>query len=60
MLVLTRRRSESIIVGGNIEIIIVHISEKKVRLGINAPKDISINRKEVHEAIENTKRKNST
>jgi carbon storage regulator len=39
-------------VGGNIEITIVNVRGNKVRLGITAPKDISVHRKEVYEAIQ--------
>lgn len=52
MLVLTRKKNESILIGDNIEIIISEIEEGKVKIGINAPKDIEIMRKEVVEEIE--------
>lgn len=51
MLVLSRQRDETIIIGDNIEVTVVDIRGDKVRLGINAPKDISVHRKEVYEAI---------
>lgn len=51
MLVLSRQRDESIIIGDNIRIVIVDIRGDKVRLGISAPQEISIHRQEVHEAI---------
>ncbi len=51
MLVLSRQRDESIIIGDNIEVTVVDIRGDKVRLGITAPKDISVHRKEVYEAI---------
>lgn len=47
MLVLTRKKDESIIISDNIEITIVDIGESRVRVGINAPKDIRIIRKEM-------------
>ncbi|MGE4284123.1 MAG: carbon storage regulator CsrA [Clostridia bacterium] len=47
MLVLTRKKEQSIIIGDNIEISIIDIQGDQVRIGINAPKDISIHRKEV-------------
>ncbi len=51
MLVLSRQRDETIMIGDNIEVTVVDIRGDKVRLGINAPKEISVHRKEVYEAI---------
>ncbi len=51
MLVLTRKVNESLIVGDNIEIKVVEISGKAIKIGIDAPKDVSIYRKEIYEAI---------
>ena len=53
MLVLTRKKDESIIVDGNIEIKVLGIEDGKVRIGINAPKEIEIYRKEIYLEIEN-------
>jgi carbon storage regulator len=55
MLVLSRQKDESIIIGDDIEIIIVDVRGDKVRLGINAPREISVHRKEVYEAIQREK-----
>lgn len=52
MLVLSRQRDESIIIGDNIIITIVDIRGDKVRLGINAPTEIPVHRQEVYEAIQ--------
>ena len=52
MLVLTRRVSETIVINGNIEITVWGISGSQVKLGIDAPKDISIDRKEIHDKKE--------
>ncbi len=52
MLVLSRKRDESIIIGDNIVITVVDVRGDKVRLGINAPTDIPIHRQEVYEAIQ--------
>lgn len=57
MLVLSRYQNESIIIGDNIEVTIVDIGGKKVRLGINAPKEISVHRKEIYETIQSKKTK---
>lgn len=51
MLVLSRQKDETIIIGDNIEITVVDIRGDKVRLGVSAPKEISVHRKEVYEAI---------
>ena len=51
MLVLSRQRDETIVIGDNIEVTIVDIRGDKVRLGINAPKNITVHPKEVYEAI---------
>jgi len=56
MLVLSRQKDESIIIGDDIEIIIVDVRGDKVRLGITAPKTISVHRKEVYESIQREKR----
>ncbi len=57
MLVLSRQRDESIIVGDNVQITIVDIRGDKVRLGIEAPPHISVHRKEVFDAIQRENRK---
>ena len=48
MLVLTRRIGEEIVIGGNIRVQVVSVEGNKVRLGITAPRDISVDREEVH------------
>ena len=48
MLALTRRKDESIIIGDDIEIKILEISGDKVRIGIEAPREIAIHRQEVY------------
>ena len=55
MLVLSRQRDESIMIGDNIEITVVDIRGEKVRLGINAPPDVAVHRKEVYNAIRQEK-----
>jgi carbon storage regulator len=55
MLVLSRHRDESIIIGDNIIVTVVDIRGDKVRLGINAPKEISVHRQEVFDAIKREK-----
>jgi len=52
MLVLSRQRDESIIIGDSIVITVVDIRGDKVRLGIEAPKEVPVHRQEVYEAIQ--------
>jgi carbon storage regulator len=47
MLVLTRKKEQSIIIGGDIEIMVLGVSGDKVRLGIDAPREVEVFRKEV-------------
>ena len=56
MLVLSRHRDESIIIGDDIVITVVDIRGDKVRLGIAAPIEISVHRQEVYEAIQRENR----
>jgi carbon storage regulator len=56
MLVLSRKKDEKIVIGDNISIMVVEIRGDKVRLGIDAPRDVSVHRREVYDAI---KRKES-
>jgi carbon storage regulator len=51
MLVLSRHRDESIMIGDDIVVTIVDIRGDKVRLGIEAPKEVPVHRQEVYEAI---------
>jgi carbon storage regulator len=55
MLVLSRQRDETIMIGDEIEITVVDIRGEKVRLGINAPPHVAVHRKEVYEAIRREK-----
>ena len=56
MLVLSRQRDESIIIGDNVQVTIVDIRGDKVRLGIVAPNEVSVHRKEVYDAIQRENR----
>ena len=55
MLVLTRNRDEKIMIGDNIIITIVEIRGDKARIGIEAPKEVSVHREEVYKAIQREK-----
>ncbi len=52
MLVLSRRRDETIMIGDEVEITVVDIRGDTVRLGINAPRNVSVHRKEIYDAIQ--------
>jgi carbon storage regulator len=60
MLVLSRQRDESIIIGDNIVITIVDIRGDKVRLGIDAPKEVPVHRQEVYDAIQRERAQNES
>ncbi len=51
MLVLSRKRDESIVIGDNVRITIADIRGGQVRIGIDAPKDVAVHRQEVFDAI---------
>lgn len=51
MLVLTRKKGQSVIIGHDIEIAIIDIQGDQVRLGINAPRNVTVHRKEIYEEI---------
>ncbi len=51
MLVLSRKKDESVVINNNIRIVVVEIRGDKVRLGVEAPKEVPVHRSEVYEAI---------
>jgi len=51
MLVLTRRINESIVINDDVSVLVVEIRGDRVRLGIEAPKDVTVHRKEIYDAI---------
>jgi carbon storage regulator len=56
MLVLSRKKNESIVINNDITIVVVEIRGDKVRLGVEAPKEVPVHRREVYDAI----RRNAT
>lgn len=60
MLILTRKINESLIIGDDIEIKVIKVEDGKVRLGISAPKNIDVHRKEIYDMIVDENKKAST
>lgn len=60
MLVLTRHRDECVMIGDNIKIAVVDIRGDKVRLGIDAPKSVTVHREEIYDAIQAENRARAT
>lgn len=56
MLVLSRQKDESIMIGDDVKITIVDVRGDKVRLGITAPKSIAVHREEIYDAIQREKK----
>ena len=56
MLVFSRKKNDSIIIGDNIEVKIISIGRDSIKLGITAPREVSIHRKEIYLAIEEENR----
>lgn len=51
MLVLTRKVNQSIIIGDKIEVVVLEVRGEQVRIGIKAPRDVTVHRKEIYEQI---------
>jgi carbon storage regulator len=51
MLVLSRRMGEALVIGGNIKLTVLGVSGGQVRIGIEAPREISVHREEIHDKI---------
>ena len=52
MLVLTRKVNESIMIGDSIEVVVVSVHGEQVKIGIKAPREVAVHRREVYEAIQ--------
>lgn len=60
MLVLSRKKNESIVINDDISIVVVEIRGDKVRLGVEAPKEVPVHRREVYEAIKRAEKEQSS
>ena len=58
MLVLSRKKNESIVINNDITIVVVEIRGDKVRLGVEAPKEVPVHRREVYDAIRRSEMQN--
>jgi carbon storage regulator len=52
MLILTRRVGETLMIGDNVTVTVLRVKGNQVRLGVNAPKDVSVHREEIFERIQ--------
>ncbi len=59
MLVLTRKLHQSIVIGDQIEVVVLEVRGEQVRLGIKAPKDVTVHRKEIYEQIQEENKSSS-
>ena len=55
MLILTRRVGEALMVGGDITVTVMGVKGNQVRLGINAPKDVTVHREEIYDRVQQEK-----
>ena len=60
MLILTRKANETLIVGDNVTVTILGVKGNQVRIGVNAPKEISVHREEVYNRIKAEKQQERT
>jgi len=60
MLVLSRKKNESIVINNDIKIVVVEIRGDKVRLGVEAPREVPVHRREVYEAIQRSNEASDT
>jgi len=59
MLILTRRVGETLMVGDDVTVTVLGVKGNQVRIGVNAPKDVSVHREEIYQRIQREKGQNS-
>jgi carbon storage regulator len=55
MLILTRRVGEALMIGNEVTVTVLAVKGNQVRIGVNAPKDVAVNREEVYERVQHEK-----
>jgi carbon storage regulator len=55
MLILTRRVGETLMIGDDVSVTVLEVKGNQVRIGINAPKDVSVHREEIYQRIQSEK-----